>query len=125
MPAKRFDEKTLQAIGKSLVLGIRAGARPHRVIGIWAVVVEGRVFVRSWTIKPDGWYETFNRDRSGIVEIGGKKIPIRAVKTRSQRLKDAVDRAYATKYHTPASRKYVRGFRTPRRKETTTELVPA
>ena len=124
MPAKRFDEKTLQTIAKSLVLGIRAGAGPHRVIGIWAVVVEGRVFVRSWTMKPDGWCETFSRDRTGIVEISGKKIPIRAVKTRSERLKNAVDGAYATKYHTPASRKYVRGFRTPRRKDTTTELVP-
>ena len=37
----------------------------------------------------------------------------------------AEDRAYAEKYHTSASMKWVRGFRLARRKATTTELVPA
>lgn len=37
---------------------------------------------------------------------------------------DAVERAYAEKYRTPASLKYVRGFRLPRRRRTTTELMP-
>ena len=40
------------------MLRIRAGAE-HRFIGIWAVVVDGRVFVRSWSLKPQGWYRTF------------------------------------------------------------------
>jgi hypothetical protein len=35
-----------------------------------------------------------------------------------------VERAYAEKYFTPGSLKYVRGFRTPRRRETTMEFVP-
>ena len=33
---------------------------------------------------------------------------MRAVQTRSERLKDAVSAAYAAKYNTPASKKYVR-----------------
>ena len=33
-------------------LGIRAGTQAHRFVGIWAVVVEVRVFVRSWSLKP-------------------------------------------------------------------------
>ena len=35
-----------------------------------------------------------------------------------------IDAAYAEKYPTPGSRKWVRGFRTPRRRATTLELVP-
>jgi hypothetical protein len=35
-----------------------------------------------------------------------------------------VDRAYAEKYDTKASLKYVRGFARARRRATTTELVP-
>ena len=120
----RFDDKALAEIAKSLVLGIRAGTKPHRIIGIWAVVVSGRVFVRSWTLKPRSWYRTFLEEPRGIVQIGGREIPVRAVHTRSEQLKDAVDRAYAAKYKTPASRKYVRGFKLPRRRDTTTELVP-
>jgi hypothetical protein len=120
----RFDDDVLAAVKKSLVIGIRAGKTRHRIIGIWAVVVERRVFVRSWTLKPDGWFEVFQQDPSGILQIAGNEFAIRAVRTRSERLKKAVDRAYAEKYHTPASQTYVRGFKAAKRRATTTELVP-
>jgi hypothetical protein len=120
----RFDDAVLALISTSLVLGIRAGAGPHRVIGIWAVVVSRRVFVRSWTLKAHGWYRTLLDEPYGIVRIGDHEIPIRAVHTRSERLKDAVDRAYAAKYKTPTSLQYVRGFRQARRRGTTMELIP-
>jgi hypothetical protein len=120
----RFDDAVLALISKSLVLGIRAGAGPHRMIGIWAVIVSRRVFVRSWTLKPRGWYRTLLDEPYGIVRIGDREIPVRAVHTRSERLKDAVDRAYAARYTTPASLQYVRGFRQARRRDTTMELVP-
>jgi hypothetical protein len=48
---------------------------------------------------------------------------VRAVQVRSARLRNAVERAYAAKYSTAASLKYVRGFRTARRRETTTEFA--
>jgi len=47
------------------MLAIRAGTEPHRFIGIWAVVVDGRVFVRSWSLKPRSWYRTFREDPVG------------------------------------------------------------
>ena len=43
---------------------------------------------------------------------------------RSERIRDAVERAYADKYPTPGSRGYVRGFRTKRRREATMEFLP-
>ena len=39
---KRFPTGVVAAIRDGQVLGIRAGTQPHRIIGIWAVVVEGR-----------------------------------------------------------------------------------
>jgi hypothetical protein len=115
----------VEAIDEASILGIRAGARSnHRFIGIWAVVVDGRVFARSWTQKPDGWYQTLLRDPLGRIQVGDRQVRIRAVRIRSTRIRDAVERAYADKYRTPASLKYVRGFRTPRRRDTTLEFVP-
>ena len=119
-----FPARILAALDQSKILGIRAGTTPHRFIGIWVVVVDGRVFVRSYTLKPDGWYHTLLKDPRGTIQVGSRTIKIRAVPTRSTRLRDAVDRAYAAKYPTPGSRKFVVGFRRPRRKATTTELVP-
>lgn len=121
----RFSKEVVAAIREGKILGIRAGMKPHRVIGIWAVVVENRVFVRSWSLKPRSWYRTFLEEPRGIIVVDGHKIPVRAVFTRSERLKKAVDLAYAEKYNTPGSRHFVQGFaRSKKRRDTTTELVP-
>lgn len=106
------------------MLGIRAGTAPHRIIGIWAVVVEGRVFVRSWSRKPRSWWRTFLEEPRGVIEVDGRRLGVRAVQTRSERLKDAVSRAYLDKYDMPGSVKYARDLGRSRSRATTTELVP-
>jgi hypothetical protein len=112
------------AIDDTKYLGVRAGARSdHRFIAIWPVVIDGRVFGRSWTIKPDGWYRTFVDDPLGAIQVGTRVIRVRALRIRSTRMLDAIERAYAEKYQTPGSRKYVRGFRTARRRAATIEFV--
>lgn len=121
---KRFPEAIVWAVRTGKILGIRAGTKPHRVIGIWAVVVEGRVFVRSWSLKPRSWYRTFREEPRGVIVVNDREIRVRPVFTRSERLKKAVDRAYAEKYNTPGSLYFVKGFRAAKRRDTTTELVP-
>lgn len=122
-PKQRFPDEIVTAIRDGKILGIRAGTKPHRVIGIWAVVVENRVFVRSWSLKPRSWYRTFLAEPSGFIFVGDREIRIRAVQTRSERLKDAVSLAYKEKYNTPGSVKFVQGFARAKRRSTTTELV--
>src|SRR5947209_17681336 len=111
MSVNRFDRKTIAAISDAKILGIRAGTKPHRIIGIWAVVVEGRVFVRSYSLKQRSWYRTFLEEPRGIIEVDGKQIPVRPVFTRSEPLKKLVDRAYARKFPTPSTCVFVKGFR--------------
>lgn len=123
--AGRLSGPVVRAIDASKILGIRAGARSdHRFTGVWPVVVNGRVFVRSWTLKPGGWYRSFLEDPRGALQVGARQIRVRAVRVRSERLRDAVEEAYAVKYATPGSKKFVRGFRTARRREATIEFVP-
>lgn len=122
---RRFPDKVVAAIRDGKMLRIRAGSEPHRIIGIWAVVVENRVFVRSWSIKPRSWYRTFLEDPRGIIQVEGREIRVRAVQTRSERLKDAVSHAYLEKYNTRGSLKYARDLGRAKSKATTTELVPA
>src|SRR5881628_2506203 len=109
MKAKRcFAADIVTAIRAGKILGIRAGSQPHRFIGIWAVVVEGRVFVRSWSLKPRSWYRTFLEEPRGTINVEGRELAVSAVRTRSERLKDAIDQAYLEKYKTPGSIKYAR-----------------
>jgi hypothetical protein len=128
---RRFSRATLAGFESTKYLYIRAG--DHRFIPIWVVVVDGRVIVRSWNDKADGWYRAFLSDPNGAVRIkdkavrikdkNDKEVPVRAVRVRSSRLNDSADAAYSSKYTTKANAKYVRGLKTPKRKATTLELV--
>jgi hypothetical protein len=121
----RLPLKVVSAIDESSIMGIKAGARTdHRFIGVWPIVVEGRVFARSWTLKPDGWYHTFLEDPLGTIQVGDRKVRVRAVPIGGKRMCKAIERAYAEKYDTPASMKYVRGFQTARRRGTSMEFRP-
>jgi hypothetical protein len=123
--AGRLSRTVVEAIEASKIMGIRAGARAdHRFTGVWPVVVDGRVFARSWTVKPGGWYRTFLADPLGTIQIGDREVRVRAMRVRAERLRDAVEEAYAKKYATRGAQKYVKGFRTKRRREATIEFVP-
>ena len=121
---KRFPEPLLTALRDGNYLRIKAGDAPHRTIGIWVVVVQGRVFVRSWSRKPRSWWRTFLEEPRGVIEVGSRKVRVRAVQTRSERLKAAVSKAYLEKYTSPASVKYARDLGRKASRDTTTELVP-
>jgi hypothetical protein len=122
---KPFSKSVLETIQKEKIFGIRAGKDPaHRVIGIWAVVVKGRVFVRSWSLKPRSWWRAFLEDPQGTFTAGKTEIQIRAVQTRSETLKDAVSEAYRQKYNKPGEIQYVRDMSRKKSRDTTTELVP-
>lgn len=124
--AKHFSAAITAAIDRGKVLGIRAGSEPHRIIGIWVVVVDGRVFVRSWGVKASGWYWTWRKDPVGVMTTPGstREIPVRARPVRSERLKRAVSDAYAAKYCTPGSLKYVRDLSRKKNRDATLELNP-
>jgi hypothetical protein len=122
---RRFSRPMVKAIDEASILGVKAGAASdHRFIGVWPVVVDGRVYARSWTLRPDGWYHTFLVDPLGIIQVGERQLRVRAIRARSERVRDKVEEAYAAKYDTKASQKYVRGFRTARRRDATMEFIP-
>ena len=121
--ALAFPAATVEAFDRAKILGVRAGAA-HRFTGVWVVVVEGRVFVRSWNDKPTGWFRAFRREPDGTVQLGDRELSVRGVLPRSDRIRDAVTTAYRAKYNTKASQKWVKGFAASSRLLTTLELVP-
>jgi hypothetical protein len=122
---KRLSRPLAAAADAAKIMGIRAGDKTdHRFTGVWPVVVNGRLFARSWTMKKGGWYHTFLDDPIGVIQVGERTVRIRARHVTSERLRDAVEAGYADKYDTKASQKYVRGFRTLRRRAATIEFVP-
>ena len=118
-----FSKAVTAAIAKDKILGVQAGEGDHRFIGVWAVVVDGRVFIRSWGLERRSWYHAFRENPMGRIQAAGREFRVKAITEVSERTKAAVDAAYAAKYDTPGAIKYVRGFaRSKRRRDTTTEL---
>jgi len=123
-PRKGFADSVLRALAAEKMIGIRSG-KTHRPTGVWVVVVRGRVFVRSWNDAETGWRRAFQEEPSGAIRVGERTVRVRTKPVRGPVLLEAIERAYAEKYDTKASLKWVRGFRVPWRRATTTELLPA
>ena len=118
-----FSETIVGELQAAKIIGVRAGT-DHRWTGVWPVVIDGRLFVRSWNDAPTGWYRAFLATRDGSIQVGVHEIPVRARPVRSTRLRDAVTVAYGQKYPTKGSRKWVEGFAEPERVQNTLELLP-
>lgn len=121
--AKTFSRPVIAAIAAAKIMGIKAGT-DHKFIGVWPVVVGGRVYARSWGVSRDGWFQAFLAEPNGAIQIGDREIRVRAVPARGERVRDKVEHAYQEKFTTKASQKWVRGFRTARRRDATIEFVP-
>src|SRR5207245_7683320 len=66
---RQFPDDILAVLREAKGLRIRAGTSQHRFIGIWVVVVKDRAFIRSWSVKPNGWYRTFRKDASSGIHV--------------------------------------------------------
>lgn len=119
----KFSDDIIDAFERAKIIGVRAGVQ-HKFTGVWVVVVGGRVFARSWSDKPTGWFRAFRREGGGTVQLGALEIPVRARPARGARVRAAVTDAFARKYNTKGSRKWVEGFAEPARELTTLEFVP-
>ena len=67
-----FADDIVEALRNAKILGVRAGTE-HRYTGVWVVVVEGRLFVRSWNDKPTGWFHAFRREPERLGSPGKSK----------------------------------------------------
>jgi hypothetical protein len=120
---RRFSRTVLASIDRTRMIGIRSG-REHRFTWVWVVVIKDRVFIRSWNDKPTGWFRAFGDEPLGAIRIGEREVAVRARQARGEGLMKAIESAYAEKYTTPASIRYVRGFKSPRRRKATMEIRP-
>ena len=119
----RFPPSILRAIDATKYFYLRAGDE-HRFTPVWVVVVEDRVYVRPWNDKAGGWYRAFLENKKGAILVNDKEHPVRALPSKGEKLNDAIDAGYASKYTTKANQKYVTGFATPKRRATSLELRP-
>jgi len=123
---KHFSMTLLKCISDTQITSVRAGKDREKFTGIWMVVVDGRIFGRSYTLSERSWYTALLNGHSGDIKCGKEIIPIKGAKPKDiKRITAAINKAYEKKYLVKASnKKWVDGLAEPERVARTIEFLP-
>jgi len=104
----------------------RPGKDREKFTGIWMVVVEDRIFGRSYTLSERSWYTALASGEAGDIKCGKEIIPIKGAKPKDiKSITGAINKAYEKKYLVKASnKKWVDGLAEPERVARTMEFIP-
>jgi hypothetical protein len=94
----RFDSDLLDALGEAEEVHVETGRGGSSGTVIWAVVVEGDVFVRSVRGEKGRWYREASADREAILLVNDRRIPVRVVPETDAATIGKVSGAYREKY---------------------------
>ena len=122
-----FDPDTLRLVDDTREVRIetrRDEEAPAHSRTIWAVTVDGSVFVRSVRGERGRWYREVSANPAAALHVGGRSIPVRAVPVTDDATIEAISEAYREKYGrtSPGS---TRAMLQPETLPTTLELAPA
>lgn len=120
-----FNGQTLDYIKTHNHIGIRAGEERPGFLEIWMVVVNKRVFARSWGLAEKSWFNTFLKNDTGAIKCGELVIPVlgRIPDDRPQ-LDELINKAYLDKYDYGRNSYYAQGIIKPAHMERTMEFLP-
>ncbi len=122
-----FDAETFQLLYKIDEVHIETrrdeSAPAHRTI-IWVVTVDGAAFVRSVRGERGRWYREASANPSAALDVGNRRIPVRAVPVTDEQTIGAVSEAYQGKYGR-TSPGPTRAMLRPETLPTTLKLEPA
>ena len=103
------------------ISSLREDGALTKPVTIWAVQVDGELFVRSVRGDSGGWYRAAERRHEGRIEAGDAALDV-TFEDAPHHLDEEIDAAYKQKYGYPSSS--VDSVITEDAKATTTRVVP-
>ncbi|CAI8787141.1 DUF2255 family protein [Chryseobacterium sp. IT-36CA2] len=104
-------EIALDYIQNNTIIGIKAGYQRPEFLEIWMVVVQNRIFARSWGLAERSWYNAFLENSEGEIQCGETIYPIKTLIPEDIRsLTEEINQAYLTKYNSGHNIKYSKGI---------------
>lgn len=98
--AEHLDKETLDALDRSIEVDMltprRDGSTSRRPI--WAVVVDGDAYVRSYRGPSGAWYRHALADGRAAVDVGGRTVEVGAEPADDEDLNRRVSDAFRAKY---------------------------
>jgi hypothetical protein len=106
------------------LIGIKAGLDRPAFLDIWMVVVDNRIFARSWGFAERSWYNTFLQNPKGQIKCGDKVFSIKAaIPTDKEKITEKINLAYLTKYNKEHNIEYAKGIVQANHIEKTMEFI--
>jgi hypothetical protein len=101
MTQRRFPPDIVGLLERAEEVDIEPRApdgKPTKRVTIWIVAVDGDVYVRSVRGGRGQWYRALIRQPEGVLQVGRRAIPFRAVRVDDPATIAAVTEAYRQKY---------------------------
>ncbi|HET6227026.1 MAG TPA: DUF2255 family protein [Bacteroidia bacterium] len=93
------------------LIGIKAGKERDTFLEIWMVVVDDRIFARSWGMAEKSWYNTLKENSQGFLKCGNKIFEMKAIiPVQSAALTEKINKAYLDKYDSGENSFYAKGI---------------
>ncbi len=106
-----IKHKVLDFIQTNNLIEIKAGKERTTFLELWMVIVENRIFARSWGFAEKSWYNTFLIESLGQIKCGETTYNIKAsIPNDINELTDKINQAYIDKYNFGRNVEYVEGI---------------
>lgn len=90
------------------------------------VVVQDRVFARSWGFAERSWFHSFSQGAEGAIQAGNSIVVVKGIQPDDlEALTTSINRAYLDKYDTGGNNSfYAKGIIEPEHIKFTMEFIP-
>lgn len=103
--------EAIEYITSHNLIGLKAGKTRETFLEIWMVVVNDRIFARSWGFAEKSWYNTFLEDIAGKIKCGENILNIKAqIPIDIKELSEQISKAYLDKYNFGRNAEYAKGI---------------
>lgn len=117
-------EIAIDYINSHSLIGIKAGFDRPNFLDIWMVVVDNRIFARSWGFAEKSWYNSFLENPSGQIKCGDVIVPIKAIIPEDNDLiTEQINTAYLTKYNSEERIPYAKAIVEKEHSDKTMEFI--
>jgi hypothetical protein len=118
------SSQAIEYIKTTNLIGIKAGLERLDFLDIWMVVVDDRIFARSWGFAERSWYNTFIINPEGQIKCGERIFHIQAtIPTDNTEMTERINHAYLSKYNSEHNIKYAQGIIEDKHVEKTMEFI--
>ncbi|MBB1642856.1 DUF2255 family protein [Sphingobacterium sp. UME9] len=123
---KKFPVGFYKYLEENTLVEIKSGENRTRFTEIWMVIVDERVFARSWNKNQSGWMNEFLTNKVGMIKFGAEIIDVTVRKLGDNHpIHQKINQAYLEKYTQDYNLEYANEISLPEYAHYTIEFFPA